>query len=125
MKICKYSNKYKCIDQCSQNQPWYKLTKPASRIIYDHSHKQIIKRIPYLCYKKHRSDKSRRYFNDICKIDHGKRSDHSIDQIFSQSAKGKRIFNPAWDLALINHITYFLLTHNTSSCNFFECCFFL
>ena len=68
MKICKYSYKYERIDQRSDYKPRNKLSKTASRIIHDHSHEQIIERIPDLRHEEHRSNKRRCNFNDICKI---------------------------------------------------------
>ena len=115
MKICKYNYKYKCVDQRSDHQPRYKFAKTASCIINNHSHEKIIKRIPDLCHEKHGSDKRRRYFNDICKIDHGKSCYHSIDQILTQCSKSKRVLYSSRNLTLVNHTAFIVIIHSSIS----------
>ena len=111
MQICKYCNKYKRINQCTDDQPGNEFTPTASCIIYNHTHNQVIECVPQLCYEEHCTNKCRRYLNDICKINHGKGCNHPVDQVLTQCTEGKCIFDSAWYFSLVYHTTFFVCLH--------------
>ena len=89
MEICKYNDEYECVNQRADDQPRNELTKSAAGVVYNHAHEQIIEGIPQLCDKEHGTDKSRCDFDNIGKINHGKRGNHAINHVFTKGTKSK------------------------------------
>ena len=97
--------------QCTNPYGWTK--SMMEQIMTDVQKANPDMNVILLRHEEHRSNKRRCNFNDICKIDHRKCCDHSINQILTQCPKCKCILYSSGNLSLVYYTALTVIFHSS------------